>query len=77
MEYAVKQRNALNQLAPFFMTAEQHAASRFYRAVLVDWHITPGTLFTFNVYRFPQTPLQPTKHNENKLRTYKHFMKVV
>ena len=35
MAYGVKQRNALNQLAPVFMTAERHEGSRFYRAVLV------------------------------------------
>jgi len=35
MAYAVKQRNALSQLAPVFMTAERHAGSHFYRAVLV------------------------------------------
>jgi len=40
MAYAVKQRNALSQLAPVFMTAERHAGSHFYRAVLVHWHMT-------------------------------------
>jgi hypothetical protein len=69
MAYAVKQRNALNQLAPrLHDSGTARSLSLLHSRSRTQAHDTPSTLFILNVYRFPQAPIQPTKHNENKLR---------
>jgi len=57
MAYAVKQRNALNQLAPVFMTVERHAGSRSYRDVLLHWYMTHPAH-----YLHLMCPVSPKRH---------------